>query len=177
MSRYPYWGILVYLTLVGCIPLPPDPDPELPPETQEGLNTLGMTVNGQIFQARGGGLNNPDVRAILSGNDITIYAYDFIDDEHFILELEFTQYPFSISEQKIFFFHSDLLSLNTEVSTQNPSHQGAGISVNDSSYVQFTKVEDSESILSGTFDFDILTERGTGDTLRIRKGRFDVIVH
>ena len=177
MSRYPYWGILVYLTLVGCIPLPPDPDPELPPETQEGLNTLGMTVNGYVFEARGGSNNNPHLDVWQWDNTIKIQGWDYVDDNSFILNLRFNDNPFNYDSTLFYFWSSNQLVVSGEVVMNNPSIGSVAVIPNDSSKIFISHASESTRILSGSFEIDLVTDFANGDTIKIRKGRFDVIVH
>ena len=166
--KHPRHLLLLPLLLSSCIvidfiqlfePEPPPP-PTLPAETQEGLDTL----------------NRPNVEAWLSDENVVIRARDFYDDEYFILELEFGIPTFTIPEDTIYVFQTHDLGLNVEVVTTDPNLEGAGISYAEDSYVLFTRVDGASRILSGKFEIDILTERGRGDTIRVRDGRFDVIV-
>ena len=175
MARFSFWVFLGHLMLVSCIQLPPDPDPELPLETQEGLNTLGMNVNGFVFEARGGSNNNPHLYAYQSDNVVSIKAYDNIDSEDFTLFLRFKDSPYALDTAKYVIWDQNQFNIGIEVATQNPSFQGSSLIESNHSFIRFTKLDGEKKIISGTFEFDIKSE--DQDTLLIRDGRFDVIVH
>ena len=175
MTRYSIWIIGVILTCEGCIQMPPDPDPELPLETQEGLNTLGMTVNGFVFEARGGSTNNPHLDVWQSDNTLFLEAFDFIDDELFTLRIDFPTNPLQLDTGQYYYCQRNDIGVGPRIQTNSPDFEGYGLEKNLDSNIRITKVDLENRILSGSFEIDISGENN--DTIRLRDGRFDVIVH
>ena len=163
---------LVTVAIVACSVHPPEPEPAVLPEiTMEGLNTFGCTVDGIIYEARGGW--RPPVEALIGSNSLLIQTWDRTTDERITVEIEFNGSPFSIIPKKYFEYERVVGMYPNDVVLNNPSISIQGrVALNDSSFIEFLKVDEASRIISGTFQFD--AETVDGDTIQIRKGRFDV---
>ncbi|KHJ39505.1 hypothetical protein PBAC_00120 [Pedobacter glucosidilyticus] len=148
----------------------------LPAATQEGKNTFGCLVNGEVFIARTTGLFGPpyftceynfnsetnSFRFLLSGTDkirepqssisINSNSISLTSGGKTILRELKDGYANAIySETLIDEFSTTALS-NGEIT--------------------ITKLDESKRILSGTFWFDAVNE--TGEKVEVREGRFDM---
>ncbi|WP_445721699.1 DUF6252 family protein [Flavobacterium sp.] len=148
---------------------------QLPPETQTGANTVGCLVNGHVYLPSQRGLNSP------------VNCYYQLDNGEFYFTMGF-------SDMKNFdptvFFQTKRVSLEigqtyilNKNSVDNGDFTGGGgmfwYDTNNISYtntiktgeLKITRLDLSNSIISGTFWFDAVN--AAGETVEIRSGRFD----
>ena len=150
---------------------------QLPPETQNGANTVGCLVNGKVFIPHQEGLN-----AALS--------CDYFSDEdgyrYFNLVFKDSRgtgvKTVSVRTGQIDFEENSVYVLNV-ANTMFPYLGGGGVfSINASNYyftntiktgeLKITHLDPQKSIISGTFWFDAVNE--AGEQVEIRQGRFDM---
>ena len=176
-------GLLLMLPLVGgwgaaCTST--NPEPSLPPITQEGKNTFGCLINGKVWIPDFGGAgdiyNTPlttakydpfrqgqfVLKAQKKGNDAIIYiaiigtptekSYDLIKTDSF--QIGGASVDFSKGANSLFCSDSRNLSY----------FKGKTI---------ITKFDFQRRIAAGTFEF-MLKSKNCTDTLKVTQGRFDM---
>jgi hypothetical protein len=151
---------------------------QLPAETQTGANTVGCLVNGEVFLPHAEGIN-PEVNCF----------YQFIDNE-FFFSMNFADLrgtgvkAVSIQTGRLNLQAGQTYLLNKN-STDDGDFTGGGGTYYISSILtnnfytntiktgelKITRVDLSNSIISGTFWFDAINS--SGETVQIRSGRFD----
>ena len=164
--------LLLPLLTPACEKEPLDTLDELVPATQEGANTLGCLIDGEVFYNQGGSLNVRDISSSLStipterigivGKDVSHPNAENWSRIYLTIPI-----PFSGSHQ----FQDYTLGYN----------RGLGAERVDS-YVDTTELNiiDAEyynpqsRVISGTFEFTVI-EEDTGVIRRITDGRFDVV--
>ena len=151
---------------------------QLPPETQTGANTAGCLVDGQVFLPHQRGLN-----AALLCN------YEFIDGKfYFNLVIndnrETIGKTVSVRTGEISLATNSIYLLNISNTIFQPDFIGGGgiYGIGASNYfytnsiktgeLKITRLDLSNSIISGTFWFDAVNS--AGETVQIRSGRFDM---
>lgn len=151
---------------------------QLPPETQTGANTAGCLVGGQVFLPHQRGLN-----AALLCN------YEFIDGKfYFNLVIndnrETIGKTVSVRTGEISLATNSIYPLNISNTIFQPDFIGGGgiYGIGASNYfytnsiktgeLKITRLDLSNSIISGTFWFDAVNS--AGETVQIRSGRFDM---
>ena len=151
---------------------------QLPPETQTGANTAGCLVGGQVFLPHQRGLN-----AALLCN------YEFIDGKfYFNLVIndnrETIGKTVSVRTGEISLATNSIYPLNISNTIFQPDFIGGGgiYGIGASTYfytnsiktgeLKITRLDLSNSIISGTFWFDAVNS--AGETVQIRSGRFDM---
>lgn len=149
---------------------------QLPAETQTGANTVGCLVNGEVFLPHAGGIN-PEVNCF----------YQFIDGE-FYFSLGFSDLrnggstSVFVQTKKINLQAGQTYILNKNTVDDSDYTGGGGVfwlNPSNISYtntikigeLKITRVDLSNSIVSGTFWFDAVNTNGK--TVEIREGRFD----
>lgn len=148
----------------------------LPPETQIGANTAGCLVNGEVFLPKAGGIN-PAV----------VVNYEFVNGE-FFFGLSFRDQrgtgvkTVGVGTQRVNLEANETYVLDKN-EFDNGDFTGGGGAYSLSSSVIYvttsivtgeltiTRVDTSNSIISGTFWFDAINEQG--EIVEIRDGRFD----
>ena len=150
----------------------------LPPATQTGANTVGCLVNGEMFLPKAGGIN-PAV----------VVNYEFINGEFFFC-LSFRDQrgtgvkTVGVGTQRVNLEANETYILDkNEFDNGDFTGGGGAYSLSSSDiYVKtsiitgeltITRVDTSNSIISGTFWFDAINENG--EIVEIREGRFDYV--
>ncbi len=165
-------GILPVLFFVACT------KKDLPDNNTTGSNTFGAKIDGVNWVAQGFGPfpANDIVEARMSGNDLIINARNFSQSPN---ETEFQLTIYGVTATGVY-------NLNTNVSHPNgTSSYGYYVKRNvnpineyitSSTYtgtVTITKLDMTNRIASGTFQFD-LGSTYNSEVLHITEGRFDV---
>jgi hypothetical protein len=145
---------------------------QLPPETQTGANSVGCLVNGKVFLPKAGGIS-PDVNCF----------YQLIDGEYFFA-MGFSDLKNGIESVGLFTARINLEVGQTYILNQgyNPNQGGGGeyfiklsnkynTNSTTTGELRITKLDPSNSIISGTFWFDAVN--AAGEKVEIRQGRFD----
>jgi len=175
--------ILFLLTLlfffVGC----DSDDNSLPPETQEGKNTFGFTMNGNVFKGRS---FTPHSYAGYSRETLfSLYRDGYVDSLRSDFSLNIIVHH-SIEEGKTYLLsakperHPDSLrmgdfgEISYYVDSTRPDERWGRKYTTSKKYtgeLTITKLDTQKKIVSGRFWFDVWTaEYGV---VKIREGRFD----
>ncbi|MBR9860718.1 hypothetical protein GYB22_08200 [bacterium] len=187
LKIYFVYAVIIFFlnALSSCNFFDQDPIPidelELPKATQQGLNTFGCLVDGEVYVPSAGfGVNR------LSAN---YYPDTFIVPEKL---------------RQSFSIHSinQMPEINTNISIVHNSIHGNGEYIlrgNDSSLMEgygtarliigskyyyttrseknileITKLDAKNRIISAVFQFDVVAEKDIQDTVKITDGRFDI---
>jgi hypothetical protein len=148
---------------------------QLPAETQTGANTVGCLVNGKVYLPSQRGLNSPVNCFYQLDNGEFFFSIAFADDKNYGPDV-------SVGTSK-----TNLMVGQTYVLNKNPmdngDYTGGGGAYRQSSLnkyytntiktgeLKITRLDLSNSIISGTFWFDAVNS--AGETIQIRSGRFD----
>lgn len=149
---------------------------QLPPETHTGANTVGCLINGQVFLPKAEGIN-PEVNCF----------YQLVDGQYFFTmafkDLRGTDVKtVSVQSSRINLQVGQNYILDKNP-TENLDYTGCGGTYRQSTSNKFytntlktgelkiTKLDPSNSIISGTFWFDAINS--VGEIVEIRQGRFD----
>ncbi|MFY0484116.1 DUF6252 family protein [Flavobacterium sp. PLA-1-15] len=149
---------------------------KLPPETQTGANTVGCLVNGKVFLPHAEGIN-PEVNC----------SYQYIDGQfYFIIAFRdlrgHSTEMVSVRANKINLQTGNTYTLDKNIIDNGDFTGGAGsysptlqntYTTNSlkTGELKITRVDLSNSIISGTFWFDAVNQ--AGEVVEIREGRFD----
>lgn len=170
--------LTMMLTLSSCNKDDDNNSDTLPPATQTGANTVGCLVNGEVFLPKQEGIN-PAV----------VVNYEYINGE-FFFSLSFdNQIGTGLKGVSIGTLRIDLQAGQTYILNKNNQDDGdftggGGLyTINTEIYyytnaditgeLTITRIDLSNSIISGTFWFDAINE--DGDVVEIREGRFDYV--
>jgi hypothetical protein len=145
-----------------------DPEPELPPATQIGANTIGFKVNGKVWVPKDEGEYPPNTanNPLLAG--FTNYKSFIIDADRMNIEGEkdsflFIEFP-NFNETR----NPDIISI-----VYRQTSIGSWSASNKYPYkFEITKLDTINKICSGTFYFTGVDRNGS--TVEITEGRFDV---
>jgi hypothetical protein len=148
---------------------------QLPAETQTGANTVGCLINGEVFLPHAEGLT-PEVNCFYQ-----------LDNGDFFFTMRFSDFrnggskSVFIQTKRVNLINGQTYSLNKNM-VDNGDFSGGGmfwLTPNNISYtntiktgeLKITRVDLSNSIISGTFWFDAVNS--AGEIVEIRQGRFD----
>ncbi|RUA35320.1 MAG: hypothetical protein DSY77_02820 [Bacteroidetes bacterium] len=163
---------------------------ELPPITQEGLNTFGCKIDGEVFVPKDGepsffvsaatGLRvvfGTDFQADSGGDDVSISAVNAKDENGNFVFI----YIDSISSENIFeIFDSEGSSVNPQINshgfvvTYSNGQRKKFLSFSNAGKIDVTLIDFESYIISGIFEFQAVNEADYTDTLSITEGRFDI---
>ena len=151
---------------------------QLPPETQTGAGTFGCLVNGGVFKPKGSPF----------GGSIKSCAYQRINDGYYfqlsaknsgdiLTSVSIHTDSLPIEENKIYilenFFEKQTASGRYFIS--NNSNMTFTEYLTTSSItgeLKITKFDETQRIVSGTFWFDAVNDKG--EKVQVREGRFDM---
>ncbi len=148
---------------------------QLPPATQTGAGTFGCKINGKVYVPKGSsgtGRPNPHIQ----------YDYDLNGNPY--LSIETFQYPTSNKTGLLIAFRNLAIIGYYPVSDsfrfdfgwpdviQNCGNSSSDINVLKWGGGNITKLDITNRIISGTFDFKV--KNTTCDTVYITNGRFDI---
>ncbi len=154
------------------------PQTELPPITQTGENTVGCLVDGEVFLPKS---SNP------LGSPVYTCFYQFIDGSYeFGLGFNNNEKKplvrrVSLQTNKLKFTEGQTYQLKAETPENSAyayfilggNQYGYQTTNNITGEITINKLDETNSIISGTFWFD--AERITdGKIIKIREGRFDM---
>lgn len=174
--------LLVVLLLAGCRKSNVAPVDRLPPATQEGRFTFGCLVNGKAFTPKGSGLGGPVLSAYYQHlNTSTAQGYYF-NVAAKRRNIENRNYLISISTESL-----SIESGKTYQLTNGNPGEAAGLyaiientkdihfKTNDQvkGELHITRLDEDKQIVSGTFWFDAVNDRG--EKVEVRQGRFDML--
>ncbi len=167
-------SLLIVLATVQC-----KKNNDLPPETQTGKQTFGCLVNGKVFEPKGGGLRS---------NRDCYYQQIYPGSHGFVFHVSGADFSSSEIGYSVF-INCDSIKINknqtyalTSTGKGNAVGEytiisGTGIyrymsNVNNPGQLTFTEFDETNRIASGTFSFNAIN--GSGDTVKITSGRFDM---
>jgi hypothetical protein len=152
---------------------------ELPQNTQTGANTFGAKINGQLWAPQGFGpvpANNL-LEARMIGNDLLIDARNFASSPN---ETEFSIRLVSVTDIGVYTLnsnatHPSLVSSYCYYVKRNLTPQNEWItSTANTGSVTITKLDLTNKIVSGTFQFNALNIYNAPEPLAVTEGRFDI---
>jgi hypothetical protein len=152
----------------------------LPPATQTGANTVGCLVNGEVFLPKNEGINPVVVVNYEFFNGEFFFGLTFKDQRGTIDEIVSLGTGYITLEENITY----ILDKNTTDDgdyvggggAYRPSNLDNGQYLTTSSVtgeLTISRLDLSNSIISGTFWFDAINEQG--EIVEIRDGRFDYV--
>lgn len=149
---------------------------QLPAETQTGANTVGCLVNGEVYLPSQSGINSPVNCFYQLDNGEFFFSLAFADDKNHGPEV-------SVGTSKINLQVGQTYILNKNP-VDNGDYTGGGGAYRLNSLnkyytntlktgeLKITRLDLSNSIISGTFWFNAVNS--AGETVQIRSGRFDM---
>ncbi|NIK92307.1 hypothetical protein GZ212_09105 [Mangrovimonas sp. CR14] len=146
---------------------------KLPPATQTGAGTFGCLVNGEAF--------------VETGTYFNCY-YQYVDGEYYfsisaesdthdiLRQLRIATNQAEIEANNFYtldcnepgYHYSEISVANVQIGDENTTCE------TDYGYLEITKLDFTNHIVSGTFEFDI-EHPTTGAIIEIREGRFDTL--
>jgi hypothetical protein len=152
---------------------------QLPPETQNGANTFGCLVNGQVFVPRGSdGYSGTNIKAY--------YQYIYPSPVGYVFQLAATDYnskpllAVDLGLDSLKVSEGQTFRLKQGISGNGEAIHWIGVDfskrfiTNDTvnGEIHFKKFEQANQIASGTFWFDGINS--FGEIIHVTQGRFDV---
>ena len=156
----------------------------LPPATQEGKETFGCLVNGEVFTPKGSNLGGPTLSSYYqylnsptaqgyffnvlakkksTGNITESISLDFISNTSLVNGKVYDLKKIDINnETEAGYLYSNVTTSNS-YKTKSETYLGKLI---------ITKLDEINQIVSGTFWFDAVNDKG--EKVEVREGRFDV---
>lgn len=155
----------------------PEPRPELPPITQEGNNTFGCLINGEVFVPQKNSLGiecyyyDKGWNIDLAGT-FALFARNTAGNKTQSIGFQLYECVFGTGEYLLDekYEFSKILRI-TSIYSNNRYY----CRENMFGKINFTFIDTVNRIISGTFEFDGVNKDNSSDTIRVRKGRFDVI--
>jgi len=152
---------------------------ELPPETQTGANTFGAKVNNAFWVPQGFGSipANDILEARMVRDDIIINARNFSSSP---TETEFEIRLNDVTTTGTIQLNADVVYPSTEESYAyyvkrkfTPENEWLTGST-ATGFVNITRIDPVNKIVSGTFQFDMLNMYNSPQPLSVTEGRFDL---
>lgn len=180
--------LLFVITFLNCENN--DPQDQLPPITQTGVNTFGAIVDGRTFVPKDSFSSTPGNSTfkglqVLVGND---FSTNNGDDKWTILTGNFKINPsiyiyiyipslLNISVNQTIgksdgFENSDLP--NPHIYCHINGNNNTYLSYENSGFLEFSKLEINNGIYSGTFSVKLKNKDDENDIIEITNGRFDI---
>jgi len=168
--------LLLILGIISSCTKSDDHD-QLPPITQTGANTFGCVIDGKVFIPKdhlgytppGGGtpkgisvLRGASYFSITASNYVYVYIYIYIP-KHLP---EATTYTFKISDGEI--ASGDYPHCLGIINSRNY------LSYENSGTITFTKIDETQGIIAGTFTLKMKNKNDKNDIIEISEGRFDI---
>ena len=163
MRTYPFLSLAAVLLAAGC--KKDGPEAGLPAATQDGKNTFGCLVDGQLFVPKPGQAISITKREPL---EASIYHTDLLVSGmgngyvEFALRNAFKLGVYNLSETNTNSYGT--YSISGIRYYTNASHQGT---------VTLTRIDTVAKVAAGTFQFTALDYQ-SGKTVTVTNGRFDV---
>lgn len=142
----------------------------LPPATQEGKGIIGCLVNGKLLIPKGSGFGGPTKQAtyqFLNGHHFIVSVSQRSDDHVFGVQVEIKDMllagdiTIALGKENAIGGYTEYKNLN-HYQTNNV-HKGE---------LKITRFDEANQIVSGTFWFDAVNEKG--EKVEVREGRFDM---
>ncbi len=165
--------LLLLMLVTACRRDPPEPEPDLPPETQEGKDTFGCYLNGVPWKPSQKEWGNNTLYVQFDGTYFTLYAYH--NDNGRNERISF----FSASIQNMGQYPIGKLALNGgsicnfwDIAKNKPIVNSADNDVISDGLLTITKFDMNQKIISGKFWFKL--QKNDGTTIEAKEGRFDI---
>ncbi len=168
---------LLFFSFVGCKKNnDPTENATLPPATQEGKNTMGFTIDGEVWV--------PYYKCKLSGNPCGEISADYNGPPSGPNNIGFG-FSRERNNKKSFLVISSafatITSTGNKVDSIGVNYNGENSNSNTDSYSGplpgskfiITKLDKQNQIISGEFDFILLEQNRSGKTINLKDGRFD----
>ncbi|TAG38352.1 MAG: hypothetical protein EAZ31_10540 [Cytophagia bacterium] len=172
MKKLKIFAIILLLTIASCKKKNADPEPTLPPETQNGANTFGCILNGQLWTnspREAGGI--PTLEATPeTGGILTIRAL-YRDNNRDEMIGFFSQ---NISSTGTY----NLSNITSAIFTDYEKNINYASYDNDIIYsgsIVITRFDIPNRVLSGRFSFKLQKQGGL--TFEAKEGRFDITMN
>ncbi|MBN8682020.1 MAG: hypothetical protein J0L99_05190 [Chitinophagales bacterium] len=152
---------------------PPTELEKLPAATQEGKNTFGCLVDGKAWTPKWGGLINPGITPYYN-NVLGRFTIDAAHYSNQKLSSGVWITGDSIWGPGVYNLVHPLLSyihIDSACGSSGPQSHEYHDNINGT--IQITRLDVSTGIISGTFEFDAVSET-CQDTVHISDGRFDI---
>jgi hypothetical protein len=153
---------------------------DLPPATDNGSNTFGAKVNGNLWKPQGFGPfpANDILESTVAGNDIQIWARNFAsspNETEFYLLIKNVTGPgtYQLNENIPAHPYPDVsygYYVKRNITPQNEWSTSASYT----GTVTITKFDRTNRIASGSFQFNAINMYNTPEPLTVTEGRFDV---
>jgi hypothetical protein len=162
--------VIAGMILNSCEFIEPKPI-SLPEATQTGANTFGCKVNGEIWVANG----NSNYRSIASNaynvetGGFEVFGYNTKDFEGRTSVRAGCNNCFGVGVYTDFDIYPHYFSGSIGDIDQGGGH----IDTTGSSFVEITRFDLENRIISGTFEYD-LYDKENGQKIKITEGRFDL---
>jgi len=171
-------------------PLPPNPGPQpidytvLPPATQEGKNTFGCLVNGEVWIPRVPIFSWTIYDKALSFDESKGLGYGYgtfrlVDAP--IADWMSLSFGFTFFEPSVFHTtpdDSDSSLFSVLFRRGNSGYYEPDYSVPLASNTwKVTKVDTVKNFISGTFEFTLIHKTNPNDTIKFTEGRFDLLYY
>ncbi len=138
----------------------------LPPITQEGKNTFGCKVNGEVWVPQSGFLIN----ALISSYQSNVFILsakretDSIDDKLYYSAYLLQSGSYTFNDQYQIINYRDYFGAGIQEFIIDSLHTGV---------MNISKLDTTEGIIAGTFYFDAI-DTTTNEVVHVTDGRFDV---
>ena len=154
-----------------------NPIDDLPPATQTGANTFGCLVNGEAFMSKNYGFGKPvlECNVTFINNGYNFHLSSTIKPESGKLQ------NVNINTDSLNINQGDIIRLLTGFKGEASGAYYIGQITTSSEYrtnnqytgkLNITKYDQIKHIVSGTFSFDAVNNKG--EKVEIREGRFDM---
>jgi hypothetical protein len=172
---FPLLFLFLVLSLTSCEKIFPAPKfktptvdlTQLPAETQEGKNTIGCLLNGQVWRNQGGGWFYYDYGASYFKKNFTVYGIKKTEQNNQEISIQLYN---SFKGLGIY----DLKNDSTNIIVFDDINSSCRY--NDDTYtigkLEITKFDTINYIISGRFNFTLI--KPGCDTIRATDGRFDI---
>jgi hypothetical protein len=160
----------------ACHKTPPDPEPDLPPETQTGEGTIGCYINGKPWWPKpylsiG---TDPYLEVLYGGVNPGLLFLQGITEGKGSSTLRIFIKPWAKKGDNEIWYNrlSDYAFVNYDTTVFKNPCNGFRIDTLKTKRITITKLDTvGVGIISGTFEFTAFNT--CGDTLRFTQGRFD----
>jgi hypothetical protein len=173
--------LITLFLFISCKKEKVSPIEQLPAATQEGKNTFGCLVNGNVFKPKGsffGGANTECYYQYINSNNINGYVFQVAGfrkeesrrvsmirlhgDDILLKEGETYQL---LNQENTNMYGSYFIISNPDVTEYSTSTTSSG-------ELKITHFDPEKFIVSGTFWFDAVNAKG--EKVEVREGRFDM---
>ena len=170
MKKYLILLIPLLFLMAQCHKSPtPDPEPDLPPATQEGKGTIGCYINGKPWVPKSyisiGGPKYMEV--VYRESDSSFFALSANIDGSLNQTLYLRAYETKLGDNKL-----SKRSLHEYIDYHYPSNcEAFRMDTTKIRNLKITKLDKTANIISGSFELTVANQ--CGDTLKFTQGRFD----